>query len=152
MASSTRWLVVTVTVVAVVAVLAIAIVGTRQPADLPPGSPEAVVQAYLRGVVDGERAAIRDSLTEELREDCEREGGERLPLAGEESAFEADLLETREVDDDTVEVRVRITEFAGEPPFGGGGYDHTEAFVLERTDGRWGIAEAPWPYDLCLPG
>lgn len=152
MASSTRWLLATITVVAVVAVLAIALAGTRQPADLPPGSPEAGVQAYLRAVADGDRAAIRDSLTEERREDCERENGERLPFAGEEPAFEADLLETREVEDDTAEVRVRITEFSGEPPFGGGGYDHTEVFVLERSDGRWGIAEAPWPYDLCPRG
>lgn len=152
MASSTRWLLATVATVAVVAVLAIALAGARQPADLPPGSPEAAVQAYLRAVADRDRAAIRDSLTEELSEDCERENGERLPFAGEEPAFEADLLETREVDDDTVEVRVRITELSGEPPFGGGGYDHTQVFVLERPDGRWGIAEAGWPYDLCPPG
>lgn len=151
MASSTRWLIATVTVVALLAVLAIAVAGMRQPVSLPPGSPEAVVQAYLRAVAEGDRAQIRESFTDELRDDCERENGERLPFAGEEPAFEADLIETREVDDDTVAVRVRITEFSGEPPFGGGGYDHTEVFVLERSDGAWGIAEVGWPYYVCPP-
>ncbi len=133
-----------------VALVAIVVASTREPPELPAGSPEAVVQQYLRAVADGDPRAIRDSYTPQLRERCEREEARRRPLFSDERlTFEADLLGTRVVDDQTVEVQVRITELYGEPPFGGGGYDHREVFVVERFDGAWGIADMYWPYDVC---
>lgn len=117
---------------------------------MPAGSPEAAVQRYLRAVADEDATSLRDSYTPEVRERCEREERRRRSRFTEErQPFEADLLETRAVDADAVEVRVRITEFAGEPPFGAGGYVHSEVFVVERVDGAWLIAEAFWPYDVC---
>ncbi|MDP8970711.1 MAG: hypothetical protein M3N52_09520 [Actinomycetota bacterium] len=147
-ASSTRWLVGTVAVVLVVAVVGLVAASVREPSDLPAGSPETVVQRYLRAVAEGDPDSAYDTYAPELRERCERHRPERLALPDERMAFEADLLDTRR-GDDTVQVRVRITEFSGEPPFGGGGYDHTEVFVVERVDGSWGIARASWPYGLC---
>lgn len=133
-----------------VALVAILVASAREPSDLPAGSPEAVVQRYLRAVADGDPRSIRDTYAPELRDRCEREEVRRRPPFSEERlTFEADLLGTRQVDDETVEVRVRITEFHGEPPFGGGGYDHREVFIVERVDGTWGIADMFWPYDVC---
>ncbi len=149
-ASSTRWLTGTVALVVAVAVIGVVVASVREPPDLPAGSPEGVVQRYLRAVADADPNSAYDTYTPELRERCERHQPERLPLPDERMAFEAELLDTRRVDD-TVQVSVRITEFSGEPPFGGGGYDHTEVFVVERGDGSWGIAGAVWPYGLC-PG
>ncbi|MFN2556819.1 MAG: hypothetical protein ABR592_08085 [Nitriliruptorales bacterium] len=149
-APSTRWLSGTVALVLVVSIVAIVVATVREPPALPPGSPEAVVQRYLRAVAEGDSASLRDTYTPQLRERCEREEPRRRPPFSEERlTFEADLLGTRQIDDETVEVRVRITEFYGEPPLGGGGYDHREVFVVERVDATWGIAEMFWPYDVC---
>lgn len=148
--SSTRWLIGTVVGVVLIAVAAVMVTSLREPPALPGGSPEAAVQRYLQAVADGDREAVRDSYTPGLRERCDDQGpGHRPPFPHERMSFEADLLETHEVDDDTVDVGVRLTEYSGEPPFGGGGYDHTESFRVERVDGTWGIAEASWPYYVC---
>lgn len=136
--------------VAAVAIVAIVVAGGREPVEMPTGSPEAVVQRFLRAVTERDAVSIRDTYTPAVRERCEREERRRRrTFSQERQTFEADLLETTALDADAVEVRVRITELAGEPPFGGGGYDHTEVFVVERVDGTWGIAEASWPYDVC---
>lgn len=148
--SSTRWLIGTVAVVVVVAVVAVIVTTLREPAPLPAGSPEATVQRYLQAVADGDRDAALEAYTPQLRERCEEEpAAHRPPFPDERMSFDADLLETREVDGDTVEVRVRITEYSGEPPFSGSGWDHTEAFRVRRVDGAWGLDEAHWPYHLC---
>ncbi len=140
----------TIALVLAVALVAIVVASVREPPTLPPGSPEAVVQRYLRAVADGNATSLRDTYTPELRERCEREEARRRPQLSEDRlTFEADHLGTRQVDDKTVEVRVRITEFYGEPPFGGGGYDHREVFLVERMNGTWGISDMFWPYDVC---
>lgn len=149
--SSTRWLIGTVVGVVLVAVVAVVVTGVREPPALPESSPEAAVQRYLQAVADGDREAIEDSYTPEMRAGCEDQGpGHRPPFPDQRMSFDADLVETHEIDDDTVDVRVRVTEYSGEPPFGGGGYDHTESFRVERVDGAWGIAEASWPHYVCV--
>lgn len=122
----------------------------RSPADLDPDSPEGVVQRYLRAVADGDRDTLRDLQSPALRERCEREfHGDWSRSPGDAPVFEADLIGTDERSDGTVEVTVRITEFSGEPPFGGSGYDHTEIIVLERVGDSWAVAEPTWPYHVC---
>lgn len=149
--SSTRWLIATVAAVVLVAVVAVVVTSMREPPALPESSPEAAVQRYLQAIADGDREAVEDSYTPQLRERCEaREPGHRPPFPDHRTSFDADLVDTHEIDDDTVDVRVRLTEYSGEPPFGGGGYDHTETFRVQRVDRTWGIAEAPWPYYLCV--
>lgn len=139
----------TVLGVLIVAAAAVVVGTVRRPADLPPDSPEGLVQRYLRAVADGDLMAIRDTYTPELRRRCEREHAGRRPFFPDaRPSFEADLLSTREVDEETAEVRVRITEFSGEPPFGDG-YDHTEVFVVDGGTGSWRLADASWPYYVC---
>lgn len=151
--SSTRWLIATVVGVILVAVAAVVVSSVREPAVLPEGTPEATVQRYLQAVADGDREDVLETYTPDLRRRCEGEQGPepRPPLPEERMSFDADLLEVRELDGDRADVEVRISEFSGEPPFGGGGYDHTEVLRVERVDGGWGIADASWPYYVC-PG
>jgi hypothetical protein len=134
----------------IIAIAAVIVSSTRQPARVPAGSPEGLVQRYLQAVADDDPAAIRTTYTPALRERCNASEPAYGPVFSDDSrSFEADLISTREVDRDTVEVRVRITEFSGDPPFGGGGYDHTEVFVVEAINGGWGLTQAAWPYNVC---
>lgn len=134
----------------VVAVAATIVSAVRAPADLEAGSPEAVVQRYLRAIADADRDTLRDLLSPALRERCEREfHGEWPRSAGDAPVFEADLVGIDERSAGAVEVTVRITEFSGEPPFGGSGYDHTEVVVLERLGESWAVTEPTWPYYVC---
>lgn len=149
--SSTRWLVVTVVSVIAVAVLAVVVTTVREPARYPADSPEGVVQRYLEAVVDDDLEAAMQLYTDEVRDRCEDRGPGRVPPRFEDRSFDADLVGTREVDDDTVDVSVRIREFSGEPPFSGGGYDHEEIYRVQRVDGTWRIEDAGWPYYGC-PG
>ncbi|MBW3560883.1 MAG: hypothetical protein KY437_00130 [Actinobacteria bacterium] len=149
--SSTRWLVVTVVSVIAVAVLAVVITTVREPESYPADSPEGVVQRYLQAVADGDLEAAAQLHTEEFRDRCEDHGPGRVPPRFEDRSFDADLVDTREVDDDTIDVSVRITEFSGDPPFGGGGYDHEEIYRVQRVDGSWLIVDSGWPYYGC-PG
>lgn len=126
------------------AAAAVVVSGARRPADLVANSPEGVVQRYLHAISDADRAAMQDTFAPTMRERC----AEPSPLPQDRRPLEADLVATRVVDDDTVDVEVRITEFSGGPPFGAT-YDYTEVFVTERTDGTWLIADAPWPYLEC---
>lgn len=134
----------------VIAIVAVVVSSVRQPADVPANSPEGLVQRYLQAVADDDPTAIRETYTPELRERCNASEPAYTPVFPDDSmSFEADLISTREVGRDTVEVRVRITEYSGDSPFSGGGYDHTEVFVVEATDGGWGLAQAMWPYNVC---
>jgi hypothetical protein len=136
--------------VVVIAIAAVVVSSIRQPADVPADSPEGLVQRYLQAVADDDPAAILETYTPALRERCNTSEPAYTPTFSDDArSFEADLISTREVDRDTVEVRVRITEYSGDPPFGGGGYDHTEVFVAETTNGGWGLAQAVWPYNVC---
>lgn len=133
-----------------IAVGAVIVSSVRQPAEVRAGTPEALVQRYLQAVADGDRAAIRGTYTPELQRRCNASEPAYTPSVPDNStSFEADLVSTQRIDPDTVEVRVRVSEYSGDPPFGGGGYTHTEVFVVEATDRGWGLAQAVWPYNVC---
>lgn len=144
--SADRWLIVIVTAVAG---LAVAAVLTSElgagPADLDPASPEGVVQRYLSAFEDGDADAAGALVDPDVREDCPEPHPERFRR---DRSFRATLLEV-EPAGDAVEVHVRISEGAGEPPFETGS-ERTEVFVLEQVDGDWRITSAPFPYDPCL--
>lgn len=136
-------------VVVIVAITAVVISTVRQPAEIPAASPEGVVQRYLQAVADDDLAAIRDTYTPAQRQRCASGPTMRPVFPDDSTSFEADMISTREVAPDTVEVRVRITETFSDALFGGDGYDHVEVFVVERTDEAWGIAQALWPPSVC---
>ena len=150
MLASNRWLVgLGVGVAAiVVASVAVAVLFGDDEQSFPEGTPEAVVQTYLRGVRDRDSAAALASFTEELRGRCEAERLRQSYRYGRE--FRATILETHERGD-VVEVDVRIAEPGGGGPFGGDDYRHDHIVVLRRVDGAWRISEPPWPVEFCPP-
>lgn len=150
MSDSTRWLAIGVAAVIVVAVVSAILASTRDPVELPAGSPEAVVQAYLRAVADGDTDQASALLSEELESRCDEESV-GMPLRrfpGDGPSFRAELLDV-EQEGDTARVEVRITEFTGEPPLGNPGYDHFETYELVRENGDWRIDAFSWPYEHC---
>lgn len=149
--SSTRWLVGTVVLVVAVAIVAVVVTTVREPRTYPADTPEGVVQRYLQAVADGDRDAALDLYAPQIRQRCEDEDLGPRPFPEERRSFDADLLGRERVDADTVDVRVRITEFSGEPPFDSGSYDHTEVYRVTEADGNWGLTDVSWPYYVC-PG
>lgn len=149
MSGSTRWLLGLLGLVGVLVVAALLLAGRAQrPAELAADSPEEVVQRYLQGVAEDDDEAIRATLHPDRLRECERHGGHHR---GEERDFSATLREV-ERDGGRAEVTVDITHYEGEPPFGSGGWDHREAFVLLREGGAWRIHNAAWPYRGCPGG
>lgn len=147
MERSGRWIVWGVGAVTVLAVVAAFVASLQDTAEFGLDSPEGVVQAYLRSVADEDQDAALELLDDELRQRCD-EPELRGFLYETDLSFRAELADVeREGDEATVEVRV--SEFSGEPPFDGSGYDHDERFVLRRTDGDWRITAFTWPYAPC---
>ncbi len=146
---STRWLLgVVAVVVAAVALSVVAIVIGGDEQEFAAGTPEATVQGYLRSVIDRDASAAGGYLSADLIERCDEQrlrDAYRRPL---DRDVRATLRGTAEVGDVT-EVRVRITEFRGNPPFGGDDYSHDELFALRQEDGAWRIVEPPWPVYFC---
>lgn len=114
------------------------VVTQRNPAALPPGSPEATVQAFLQSMVDDEPdtsllvagacGTPQDSLG----------GEERLRI----------VVDDITIDGDTAQVDLTVTETSGSGMFDGGS-GHTDAYWLERTTDGWRISAFTWPWDDC---
>ena len=141
---STRWLIVigALFAAAVVAGAAIAIMVDSEQ-EFAADSPEWTVQRYLRAVSDRDATGALALLSAGLEERCGGEPREAITRRRDRD-LRVTLDETVETGDGT-EVRVRITEFYGDPPFGGGESSHYQTFVLGREDGEWRFVEPPWP-------
>ncbi|MPZ98585.1 MAG: hypothetical protein GEU80_04450 [Dehalococcoidia bacterium] len=117
--------------------------------EFPAGSPEEAVQHYLRAVADRDTSTavsfLSADLTDERCDDQHRDAlGQRR-----DNDFRASLDEILERDRVT-EVRIRITETYGDPPFDGGESTWDYIFELEQQDGEWRFVELPWPL-WCRP-
>ncbi len=145
---STRWLAaVAVVVVAAVALSVVAIVAGGDEQEFAAGTAEATVQGYLRAVIDRDANAASGYLSADLIERCDEQrlrDAYRRPYRD----MRVTLIGTTEVGDVT-EVRVRITEFRGDPPFGGDDFSHDEFFALRQEGGEWRIVDPPWPLFFC---
>lgn len=132
--------------VVVLALVVGAVAGAlREPVELDPSTPQGVVQAYVRAVLDGDFAAAHDLLSGETAERC---GPATL-----EDTYVAEGLTVTLVDvsigGDEAEVRVRLREPAAPPLLGGGGTSMQERFALVREAGRWRLTGQPWPLYWC---
>ena len=146
---STRWLLgVAAAVVVAIALSVVAIVIGGDEQEFAAGTPEATVQGYLRAVIDRDASAAQGYLSAELLERCDEQ---RLRVAYRRPSdrdLRVTLRGTTKVGDVT-EVRVRITEFRGGPPFGGDDYSHDQFFALQQEGGEWRIVDPPWPLYSC---
>ena len=146
---STRWLVgVAAVVVVAVALSVVAIVIGGDEQEFAAGTPEATVQGYLRAVIDRDASAAAGYLSADLIERCDDQRLRDAYRRPSDRDVRVTLVGTTEVGDVT-EVRVRITEFRGNPPFGGDDFSHDEFFALRQEAGEWRIVDPPWPLFFC---
>ena len=135
--------------------VAVALIDRRgEPERFLPGTAEAAVQDYLAAIEDSRDRDAFDFVGPQVPDGCDyqhfRDSLRRFRPDGVRQARELriTLVDVEEVDQ-TVEVRVRVTRFSGDPPFGANEYSRAERFVLEEHDGSWRFTEAPWPMDWC---
>ncbi len=146
---STRWLLgVAAVVVVAVALSIVAIVAGGDEQEFAAGTPEGTVQRYLRAVIDGDASAARGYLSADLIDRCDEQRLRDAYRRSSDRDLRATLRGTTVVDDLT-EVRIRITEFRGNPPFGGDDYSHDESFALRQEGEEWRIVLPPWPLYSC---
>lgn len=129
--------------VVLLAVVAGIVVANRETPTLDPGSPEAVVQEYLEAVADADYPAAAELVAPSSGCDAGT-----LSMAYVEQSGRIVLTDTT-VDGDVAIVTLDVTDGAGDDPFGGEGYTHTERITLERVDGTWALAASPWLLSLC---
>lgn len=118
------------------------VVTQREPAQLPPDSPQATVQAFLQSIVDG--APDTSLLAPDTCPggvDTHFHDDDRLRATVVESATDGDLAE----------VTLSITEFHGSGVIDDG-YQHDETYRLARTADGWRITGFDWPFDACWNG
>jgi hypothetical protein len=146
---STRWLAgVAAVVVVAVALSVVAIVAGGDEQEFAAGTPEATVQSYLRAVIDRDVSAAAGHLAADLVGRCDEQRLRDAYRRPSDRDVRVTLIGTTEVGEVT-EVRTRITEVRGNPPFGGDDFSHDEFFALQQEDGEWRIVDPPWPLYFC---
>ncbi len=136
-------------IIAGLVAVALAVVFFRgQPEPLPESTPAGVVQRYAAAVIDGDEAAARRYSTDgrfgtgQPGAPCTR--AERPPAG----ALRVTLVSTVERAD-TAEVHVVLATSNGSGPFGNSEYESEAVFGLERVNGNWLVATAPWQFTIC---
>lgn len=138
-----RTLLVILSIIAALVVIALAVVFLRgTPGVLDRATPEGIVQAYSTAVIDGDRAAAKEFLAKDLRDNCETvepglAGGMRVTLV------------SSTVRSDSATVRVSVVTNYGNGPFGSSESESDSTFDLVNEGGSWAIANAPWQLTLC---
>ncbi len=144
------WLIGGGAILALLLVASVVATLAQNEADFGPGSPEAVVQDYLRALDSEDFETAYEALSPELRDECEVEEmfGGRV-FSGEYIGERRVTLEGTQELDDTVFVTVKIVSLSGGGLFGPYEYDFEERFALKRFDGAWKFSQEPWPYPGC---
>ncbi len=138
-----RVLAVLVGAIAVLAVIAGVVVAHRPTPTLDPGTPEAVVQEYLRAVLAGDYPAAAATLSPRSGCDARDVAAAYVP-----SPVRVVLVRSA-IDGDVAVVTVDVTEGAADDLFGASGYTHTERITLERDAGQWLILGSSWLLSSC---
>lgn len=136
-------LLIAMVVIALIAVLAVVLSG-RDVETLDSGSPEGVVQEYLRAVLDGDDETAHGLLGAELAHRCSLDGFGRFGFVEDNVRV---VLREVSLEGDTARVEVSITESGG--GLGDAGWTDEATFRLERSADTWVITRAPWPHFEC---
>ena len=144
-----RTLIAVLAIIAGLVAVALAVVIFRgQPEPLPESTPAGVVQRYAAAILDGDEAAAGRYATDG-RFGTGQPGGPctpaERPAAG---ALRVTLVSTVERAD-TAEVHVVLATSNGSGPFGNSEYETEAVFGLERVNGNWLVATAPWQFTIC---
>jgi len=142
--ASTRWLAVIGGIIALVVVASVLVLSsTRGEEEFADGSPEAAVQRYLRAVADRDATSALAMLTPEVEQRCGPFFRESITSRGD-ATFRATLEQTVPRGSVT-EVRLKLTEMHGAPPFGGSEYSQSLIFELTKMGSDWRFTQPPWP-------
>jgi flagellar basal body-associated protein FliL len=151
---SKMWLIggLVVVVALVVGAVVTALVTSRSADLLPAGSPEGVVQRYLRALEKEEYGEAFGYLTADLQRRCRVEefaGRDHWPYSEEDQEI---ALEKTQTFNGSAVVRATVTVFHAGAPFGSE-YSYDRTFNLKLEDGQWRltVAREYWagPYGYC---
>jgi len=134
-----------VALVAVLALVAGIVSATRHAPSYQPGTPVAVVQAYLAAVIDGDHETAAAQLSTESP--CTVDDLDRSTLT---EGVRVVLRDSR-IDGDTAQVRVDVVRSTG-GPLDLSEYSEKVTFRLTRAGGAWLITGSPWPMYECGKG
>ena len=109
--------------------------------ELDPGTPEGVVQDYVRAVIAGDRPAARSYLADEL-DGC----GTRFPRHLADHAYRIEWLDTTLGDG---EAWVTVSVDGSDPGIFGGYRPANYEFRLISEAGGWRITHQEWPWHEC---
>ena len=156
MKASNRSLVVMVAVVGLLAIVALVaglVVAGKEKA-LPEGSPEGVVQNFLKGTQAGDYKKAYDYLGSKLKSNCTYEQFLEQRPGGKIQEMQATMAGTTTIDGQA-EVKIVVTRFRTSGPFmatfASPYSSYTETYILIQEDGKWRFARMPWPLYWC-PG
>lgn len=138
-----RVLAVVVGVVVLLAAIAGVVAANRTAPTLDPGTPQGVVQEYLKAVLKGDYPAAAALLSP-------TSGCTSSDVSSTSFSDSARIvLKDTAVDGDTAVVTVDVTEGADSGPFGDTGYTHTERITTQREGSTWMITGSPWLLYRC---
>ena len=119
-------------------------------AAFPEGSPEAVVQSYVKAIEEEDWETIQALLAAELREECPVEEFTAGRVGRDRGDRRITLEETRTLGE-TLLVTVEVTESRFSGPFGADQWSYKIEYSLTEEEGAWRFSEYPHPFYRC-PG
>ena len=138
----------------VIAAVAVALARPTREATYPEGSPEALVQAYLRAMEAGEYESALGMVTKSQREACTVSDLFTQRLADRLKDARVEIKDVR-VQESTARLTLTIRhDGAGSGPFNDSGYSEEQLVTLAKEDGVWRVGESglgggPWPLYYC---
>lgn len=135
--------------VVVLAVFVAIALGLRGPTEFPDGTPEAAVQDYLQGVLDGDDDAVLATLTADRADACSDELAQYRSYGMNGVGFELDEID---ITGDTARAELTQRSTSSGDPFGGTQRSGDRYVELRRENGEWKVDGASWPWRLenCL--
>ena len=115
------------------------------------GTPEAVVQGFLKAVDTEDFLAAHSYLAEDLKQDCPVEEffGDSFPRSHQLKDARITFEKTTMVNE-TAFVTVRISRFQGRGGLlGPSESSYEQQYTLRQQDGEWQFSEHPWPFFRC---
>ena len=149
--SSSRWLVgIGLAVLALIVLSVVVALLNRQGEAtlLPEDTPEGTVQRYLWAIQENDDRTAYSYLSSELQEKCTYEHFRDSTrwLEGDDMRV---TLEGTEPLNGKTEVRVKVTQFHVDLPFGTSESSHSQSYTLEKENGAWRFVAPPWPMGWC---
>ena len=145
-----RWLIGGGIFLAVLLAGSVAAALLERDAAFPEGSPEAVVQSYVRAVEEDDWTTAHALLAAELREECPVEELFANRSGRDRGDRRITLEETRAIGE-TLLVTVSVSRSRMSGPFGVDQWSYRTTYTLTEEEGEWRFSEYPEPFYEC-PG